>query len=189
MQATRTGRISLTTWLVLGVSAIVGIVAVAMTAIVVVRLNRQVLASAAQIRQTWATPGEVSRDPIAVYAFELATIDETWTAQVADFRIRYPNDAVYENVATAGAVAAVNRIARPPEVGAIHERIAQAWSDREAALGLLARADAPAAQRDRAAELGRSANDALRKAKNELRDLLVQRGVTAADLAIARLSG
>jgi cell division protein FtsL len=184
-------RISLTTWLVLGLCCLVGIVAIAMTVIVIVRLNRQVLASAAELRvgRAAGATADTPRGELVQYAASVGAIEQQWSQAVADFRVRYPDDAVYQSVATAQAVDAVNRLKRPAMVAPLHERWAQAWSDRDAALALLARPAASDADRSRAAELGRKADDELRRVRNELRDFLAGQGISDAEVATARAGG
>ena len=176
-------RLSITTWVVLALCVIVGLAATVITALVVVRLNRQILASAAELRAglggapvSTATADQM-REELSRYAAQHAAIEAQWARAVAEFRLRYPNDPLYESVATAQALQAVNAMPRPAEVGPLHERWAQAWSDRDAALALLARAGGAEAERARAAEMARRADDELRRARNELRDLLVARGI------------
>ncbi|HEY3108909.1 MAG TPA: hypothetical protein VGL23_09160 [Chloroflexota bacterium] len=183
-------RLGLTTWFVLALCALVGAVAIATTVIVIVRLNRQVLASAAELRGGRpATVGaESSRAELVQYAASLVSIEQQWARTVADFRVRYPNDAIYESVATAQTVQAIKELRRPPAVAALHERWAQAWSDRDAALALQARPNASEADRARAAELGRKADDDLRRVRDELRDFLLAQGVSDQEVA-ARASG
>ena len=183
-------RVGLTTWVVLALCALVGIVAVAMTALVIVRLNRQVLASAAELRATLGGAGaisvEQSRLELLEYAAEVERIESAWSQSVADYRLRYPNSPIYESVATAQAIARVNAARRPTAVAAVHERWAQAWSDRDAALALLGKPNASADEVARATELGRKASDDVRRARNELRDLLASRGITDQEVAAAR---
>jgi hypothetical protein len=185
-------QLGLTTWIVLGLCALVGAVAVATTVVVIVRLNRQVLASAAELRSvrpptTAAVEGP--RAELVQYAASLASIERQWARSVAEFRLRYPgNDALYESVATAQVVQAINQLKRPAPVSALHERWAQAWSDRDAALALLARPSVAEADRQRAAELARKAEDDLRRVRNELRDFLVAQGVSEQEVA-ARVTG
>ena len=182
-------RIGLTTWVVLALCGIAGVVAVAMTAVVIVRLNRQILASAAELRATLAAPGlapaEGARGELLHYAAQVEAIENAWAAAVADYRLRYPDSRVYESVATAHAISQINGMRRPAGVGALHERWAQAWSDRDAALQLLAQPNAAEADRTRAAELGRKADDELRRVRNELRDLLQAQGISDQELAAA----
>lgn len=184
-----TRRIGLTTWLVLVLCSLVGIVAVAMTLIVIVRLNRQVLASAAELRgrqlqvSTTGTAATDARAELIQYVTSALAIEQQWADQVAGFRVRYPNDATYSSVATAQAVAAINQLRRPLSVAPLHERWAQAWSDRDAAMALLARPNIADADRTRAAELGRKADDELRRVRNDLRDLLLEQGVGDQELA------
>ena len=186
-------RVGLTTWVVLALCGLVGIVAVAMTAVVIVRLNRQVLASAAELRASLGNPGTVSgeqsRMELLEYAAEVDRIEAAWAQSVAEYRLRYPNSPIYESVATAQAIARVNAARRPPAVAALHERWAQAWSDRDAALALLGKAGATADEAARANELGRKASDEIRRARNELRDLLASRGITDQEVAAARGNG
>jgi hypothetical protein len=182
-------RIGLTTWVVLGLCTLVGIVAVAMTVLVVVRLNRQVLASAAELRAGFAasaTPvADQARADLLAYAGNRAAIETQWAQAVAEYRIRYPNDALYESVVTAQTVRQVNGLKRPPAVGALHERWAQAWSERDAALALLAKPGATDADRSRANEMARSAADELRRNHNELRDLLLAQGASEQEISTA----
>ncbi len=187
MEIPRLGRINATTWIVLGLCAVVGVAAVSMTAIVILRLNRQVLASAAQLRGNLAQADTTLRDDALVYAIQQATIEESWNAQIADYRLRYPNNPVFETVVTASTVATIANLRPPTDVTAIHQRWAQGWSDREAALGLLTSGSPTDVDRARAAELARRANDLIRDARNDLRTLLLARGLREEDLAIARL--
>lgn len=178
-------RIGLTAWLVLGLCVAVGVVAVAMTVVVILRLNRQVLASAAELRTSRpaiAAP-ESPRGELVQYAASVAAIEQQWSDTVAAFQLRYPTSAIYQSVATAQTVAAINQLRRPAAVASLHERWAQAWSDRDAAFALLARPDVAAADRERAAELGRKADDDLRRVRGELRDLLAQQGIAEQDVA------
>src|SRR5438445_10526008 len=112
-----------------------------MTVLVIVRLNRQVLLTAAELRSRpgagAVAPGDV-RGELLQYAASIAAIEQQWSETVADFRTRYPNDATYQSVATAQAVHAINELRRPQGIGPLHERWAQAWSDRDAALWELA---------------------------------------------------
>jgi hypothetical protein len=183
-------RVGLTTWVVLAMCGLVGIVAVAMTAVVIVRLNRQVLASAAELRASLGNPGtisgEQSRMELLEYAAEVDRIESGWAQSVAEYRLRYPNSPIYESVATAHAIAQVNAARRPPAVAEVHERWAQAWSDRDAALALLGKPGATGDEVARANELGRKASDEIRRARNELRDLLASRGITDQEVAAAR---
>lgn len=183
-------RVGLTTWVVLALCALVGVVAVAMTAVVIVRLNRQVLASAAELRASLGNPAamsaEASKIDLLQYAAEVERIESVWAQSVADYRLRYPNSPIYESIATAQAVAQVNGTRRPPAVGEVHERWAQAWSDRDAALSLLAKPSATEEEKARATELGRKASDGVRRARNELRDLLAAQGITDQEVAAAR---
>ena len=184
-------RLGLTTWLVLATCALVGVIAIATTVIVIVRLNRQVLASAAELRggrPAAAVGAESPRAELVQYAASLASIEQQWARTVADFRVRYPNDAIYESVATAQTVQAIKELKRPPAVAALHERWAQAWSDRDAALALVARPNASEVDRARATELGRKADDDLRRVRNELRDYLLAQGVSDQEVA-ARVGG
>ena len=186
-------RVGLTTWVVLALCGLVGVVAVAMTAVVIVRLNRQVLASAAELRASLGSPGsgllEATRSDLLEYAAEVDRIESTWAQSVADYRLRYPNSPIYESVATAHAIVEVNAVRRPTDVGPLHERWAQAWSDRDAALALLGKPGATEEEKARGAELGRRASDEIRRARNELRDLLASRGITEQDVAAARAAG
>jgi hypothetical protein len=183
-------RVGLTTWVVLALCALVGVVAVAMTAVVIVRLNRQVLASAAELRASLGGAGaaamEASRMELLLYAAEVDRIESAWAQAVADYRLRYPNSPIYESVATAHAIAQANAVRRPADVAGVHEKWAQAWSDRDAALALLGRQGASADETARAAELGRKASDEIRRARNELRDLLAGRGISEQEVAAAR---
>jgi hypothetical protein len=186
-------RLGLTTWLVLGLCALVGVLAIATTVVVIVRLNRQVLATAAELRggrpasavapSGSAAPAEGPRAELIQYAASQTAIEQQWARTVADFRLRYPNDAIYESVATAQVVQAIKDLRRPPAVAALHERWAQAWSDRDAALALLARPSVSEADRSRAAELARKADDELRRVRNELRDFLLAQGVSEQEVA------
>src|SRR5438094_10485658 len=101
-------RIGLTTWVVLALCTLVGVVAVAMTVIVVVRLNRQVLASAAELRAGFMTPVASATDParteLLAYAGNVAAIEAQWASAVAEYRVRYPNDVIYSSVVAAPAV-------------------------------------------------------------------------------------
>ena len=184
-------RVGLTTWVVLALCGLVGVVAVAMTAVVIVRLNRQVLASAAELRATLGNPGsggalEASDAELLQYGAEVERIESSWAQAVADYRLRYPNSSIYESIATAQAIAQVNSARRPPPIAEVHERWAQAWSDRDAALALLAKPNATDEEKARAAELGRKASDEIRRARNDLRDLLASRGITDQEVAAAR---
>jgi hypothetical protein len=184
-------RLGLTTWIVLGLCSLVGILAIATTVVVIVRLNRQVLASAAELRSgrpAVAAPADNPRGDLVQYAASLTAIEQQWSRTVADFRLRYPGDAIYESVATAQVVAAINGLKRPPGVAPLHERWAQAWSDRDAALALLARPSPSEADRARAAELARKADDDLRRVRNDLRDFLLAQGVSDQEVA-ARVGG
>ena len=174
----------------LALCGLVGVVAIATTVIVIVRLNRQVLASAAELRgrPVVAAGPESPRGELAQYAASVAAIEQQWARTVADFRVRYPNDAVYDSVATAQVVQAIKELRRPPALAQLHERWAQAWSDRDAALALLVRPNVSEADRARAAELGRKADDDLRRVHNELRDYLLAQGVTEQEVA-ARATG
>ena len=189
MQGIAPRRISLTTWVVLALCAIAGVIAVAMTAVVIVRLNRQILASAAELRATLAAsasaPSEGVRGELLHYAVQTEAIENAWAAAVADYRLRYPDSRVYESVATAHAIAQINAMRRPAPVGALHERWAQAWSDRDAALAILSRTGA-AEETVRANELGRRAADEIRRVRNELRDLLLAQGISERELAAAK---
>src|SRR5262245_21883479 len=183
-------RIGLTTWVVLTLCAAAGIIAVAMTAIVIVRLNRQVLASAANLRASLTVsaatgPSEGALGELLRYAAQVDAIESTWAAAVADYRLRYPDSRVYESVATAQAVAQINGLRRPPSVGALHERWAQARSDRDAALALLSRSGA-ADETARANELGRRASDEIRRGRQAVRDLLLGQGISDRELAAAK---
>ena len=183
-------RVGLTTWVVLALCGLVGIVAVAMTAVVIVRLNRQVLASAAELRASIggasAAAMEASRLDLLRYAADVDRIESAWAASVADYRLRYPNSPIYESVATAHAIAQVNASRRPSDVAAVHEKWAQAWSDRDAALAILGRPGPTDDEKARAAELGRKASDEMRRARNDLRDLLASRGISDQEVAAAR---
>jgi hypothetical protein len=183
-------RVGLTTWVVLALCGLVGVVAVAMTAVVIVRLNRQVLASAAELRASLGNPAagavEPSKMELLQYGADVERIESSWAQSVADYRLRYPNSPIYESIATAQAIAQVNATRRPPAIAEIHERWAQAWSDRDAALALLARPGATEEDRARAAELGRKASDEIRRARNDLRDLLASRGITEQEVTAAR---
>ena len=182
-------RIGLTTWMVLGLCTIVGVIAVAMTVVVIVRLNRQLLASAAELRTGRPAIALAADNPhadLVQYAASVAAIEQQWSQMVAEFHVRYPDDATYQSVATAQVVAAINRLKRPPPVAPLHERLAQAWSDRDAAMALLARPSPSESDRTRAAELARRADDELRRVRNELRDFLLAQGVSDADVAAAR---
>lgn len=184
-------RLGLTTWFVLVLCGLVGVVAIATTVIVIVRLNRQVLASAAELRSgrpTAVAGSEGARAELAQYAASQAAIEQQWARNVADFRLRYPNDAIYQSVATAQTVQAIKELRRPAAVAALHERWAQAWSDRDAALALLARPNTSEADRARAAELGRKSDDDLRRVHDELRDFLLAQGVSDQEVA-ARSTG
>lgn len=182
-------QISFTTWVVLGLCVLVGVVAVAMTVVVVVRLNRQVLASAAEIRAGLTVPAtpvaDQARADLLAYAGRRATVESQWADAVAEYRLRYPNDAIYASVVTAQTVRQANAMQRPPTVAPLHERWAQSWSDRDAALSLLARPDASQADRDRANELARKASDDLRRVHNELHDLLIAQGATEQEITTA----
>ena len=181
-------RIGLTTWLVLALCTAVGVIAVAMTVVVILRLNRQVLASAAEFR-TGRPPiaaADAAKGELLQYAASFDSIDEQWSSAVAGFQARYPNNALYQSVATAQTVDAVNKLRRPTPVAAIHERWAAAWSDRDAAFVLLSRPNAGEADRQRAAELARKADDEMRRVRNDLHDLLQQQGITEQDVATAR---
>ncbi|HEY3081829.1 MAG TPA: hypothetical protein VGM69_18215 [Chloroflexota bacterium] len=182
-------RISLTTWVVLVLCALAGVIAVAMTAVVIVRLNRQVLASAAELRATLvapaSAPSEGVRGELLHYAAQVDAIENAWAAAVADYRLRYPDSRVYESVATAHAIAQINTMRRPAPVGALHERWAQAWSDRDAALAILSRTGA-GEETARANELGRRAADEIRRVRNELGDLLLAQGISERELAAAK---
>jgi len=90
-------------------------------------------------------------------------------------------------VVTASTVATIANLRPPIDVTAVHQRWAQGWSDREAALGLLTSGSPTDADRARAAELARRANYLIRDARNDLRGLLLARGLREEDLAIARL--
>jgi len=182
-------RISLTTWAVLALCVLVGVVAVAMTVIVVVRLNRQVLASAAELRAGLAPSTTPMVDPARAellgYAGSRAQIESQWAATVAEYRVRYPNDAIYASVVTAQTVRQINAMRRPAAVAQLHERWAQAWSDRDAALALLAKPNAADGEKDRGNELGRRATDELRRTHNELTDILVAQGATEQEITTA----
>jgi hypothetical protein len=181
-------RVGVTTWVVLALCAVAGVVAVAMTALVIVRLNRQVLASAAELRATLSAPAsppaDAGRAELLRYAAQVEAIESAWAAAVADYRLRYPDSRLYESVATAQAIARINALRRPADVGQLHERWAQAWSDRDAALATLSRANA-GPEADRASERGRAAADEIRRVRNELRDLLLARGIGERELAAA----
>jgi cell division protein FtsL len=183
-------RVGLTTWVVLALCVLVGVVAVAMTAVVIVRLNRQVLASAAELRASLGSSptgmAEPSKLELLQYAAEVERIESVWAQSIADYRLRYPSSPIYESIATAQAVAQVNGTRRPPAIGDVHERWAQAWSDRDAAMALLGKASATEEEKARAAELGRKATDEVRRARNELRDLLTSRGITDQEVAVAK---
>jgi hypothetical protein len=151
-----------------------------------VRLNRQVLATAAELRggrPAAVVPAESPRAELIQYAASQTAIEQQWARTVADFRMRYPNDAIYESVATAQVVQAIKELRRPPALASLHERWAQAWSDRDAALALLARPNVSEADRSRASELGRKADDDLRRVRNELRDFLLAQGVSDQEVA------
>jgi hypothetical protein len=182
-------QISLTTWVVLGLCVTVGVVAVAMTVVVVVRLNRQVLASAAELRAglpVVATPvADQARAELLAYAGRRAAVEAQWASAVAEYRMRYPNDAIYASVVTAQTVRQVNAMPRPAGVAQLHERWAQAWSDRDAALALLAKPTATEAERDRANEMGRKVSDDLRRGYNELHDTLIAHGATEQEITTA----
>lgn len=182
-------QISLTTWVVIAMCVAVGVIAVAMTVVVIVRLNRQVLASAAEVRAGLAAPvtpaADQARNDLLAYAGRRAAVESQWADAVAEYRLRYPNDAIYASVVTAQTVRQVNGMQRPAAVAQLHERWAQTWSDRDAALALLARPDATASDRDRANELARKASDELRRIHNELRDLLVAHGATDQEITSA----
>ena len=186
-------RVGLTTWVVLALCGLVGVVAVAMTAVVIVRLNRQVLASAAELRASLSSSGaslaEATRMDLVQYAAEVDRIESSWAQSVAEYRLRYPNSPIYESVATAHAISQVNATRRPSEVAAVHERWAQAWSDRDAALALLGKPGATEEEKARGAELGRKASDEVRRARNDLRDLLASQGITEQEVAAARGNG
>jgi hypothetical protein len=186
-------RVGLTTWVVLALCGVVGVVAVAMTAVVIVRLNRQVLASAAELRASLTgasvSATEAGKMDLLQYAAELERIESAWAQSVADYRLRYPNSPLYESVATAHAIAQVNAARRPPLVAEVHERWAQAWSDRDAALAILARPTATDDEKARATELGRKASDGIRRARNDLGDLLAARGISEQEVAAARAGG
>jgi hypothetical protein len=184
-------RLGLTTWFVLALCGLVGVLAIATTVVVIVRLNRQVLATAAELRggrPAAVAPAESPRAELIQYAASQTAIEQQWARTVADFRVRYPNDAIYESVATAQVVQAIKDLRRPPAVAALHERWAQAWSDRDAALALLARPNVSEADRSRAAELGRKAHDDHRPLSNQLRDFQVAQGVSDQEVA-ARAAG
>ena len=191
MEAIGARRISLTTWAVLGLCVLAGVVAVAMTAVVIVRLNRQVLASAAELRA--GIPGSASgtTDPakqeLIDYASAQANLEAQWAQTLADYRAKYPGSGLHESVATAQALTSANAMRRPASVAPLHERWAQAWSDRDAAFALLGKPTPSDDDRSKAAELGRRASDEIRRVRNELRDMLAQRGATEAELAAARL--
>lgn len=180
-------RIGLTTWIVLALCLLVGVVAVAMTAVVIVRLNRQILASAAELRAGLASPSATQVDParteLAAYAATVATIQAQWASAVSSYGLRYPNEPIYASVATAQALQAINEMRRPAAVAAIHERWAQAWSERDAALALLARPGLSEEDRTRATDLARHADDEIRRAQNELRDILIAAGIGESDVA------
>jgi hypothetical protein len=182
-------RISLTTWAVLAMCILVGVVAVAMTVIVVIRLNRQVLVSAAELRAGLAPVTTPTGDPVRAellgYAGTRAQIESQWASAIAEYRLRYPNDAIYSSVLTAQTVRQINSMRRPAALGQLHERWAQAWSDRDAALALLSRPSVGDADRDRANEIGRRATDELRRNHAELTDLLVAQGATDQEIATA----
>lgn len=182
-------QISLTTWVVLALCVLVGVVAVAMTVLVVVRLNRQVLASAAELRAGLSVPTTPVADPVRAellaYAGRRAAVEAEWARAVAEYRLRYPNDVIYASVVTAQTVRQVNAMPRPTSVAPLHERWAQAWSDRDAALALLAKPDASPEERDRANELARGAADELRRVHNELHDQLVAQGATEQEITTA----
>jgi hypothetical protein len=181
-------RLGLTTWLVLALCSAVGIIAVAMTVVVILRLNRQVLASAAEFRTARPAAAAVDspKGELIQYAVSVDSIEDQWASAVAGFQARYPNNVLYQSVATAQTVEAVNKLRRPTPVAAIHERLATAWSDRDAAFVLLSRPNVGDADRQRAAELARKADDELRRVRNDLRDLLQQQGITDQDVASAR---
>jgi alkylation response protein AidB-like acyl-CoA dehydrogenase len=69
-----------------------------------------------------------------------------------------------------------------PSMGTGEVIWAQAWSDRDAALALLARPNLSDADRARAAELSRKADDDLRRVRNELRDFLLAQGIATQDI-------
>jgi hypothetical protein len=182
-------RISLTTWAVLAMCVLVGVVAVAMTVVVVIRLNRQVLVSAAELRAGLApvtTPtGDPARAELLAYAGTRAQIEAQWASAIAEYRLRYPNDAIYSSVLTAQTVRQINSMRRPAPLGQLHERWAQAWSDRDAAFALLSKPNVGDADRDQASAMGRKATDELRRNHAELTDLLVAQGATEQEIATA----
>jgi hypothetical protein len=187
-------RVGLTTWVVLALCGVVGVVAVAMTAVVVVRLNRQVLASAAELRASLSgaggsVVGEAGTMDLLQYAAEVDRIESAWAQSISEYRLRYPNSPIYESVATAHAIVQVNAARRPPLVADVHERWAQGWSDRDAALAILVRPTVTDEEKGRANELGRKASDEIRRARNDLRDLLAERGISEQEVAAARASG
>src|SRR5262249_6968985 len=147
-----------------------------MTVVVVVRLNRQVLASAAELRAGLSpstTPiADPARAELLGYAGSRAQIESQWASAVAEYRMRYPNDAIYSSVVTAQTVRQINAMRRPSGVAQLHERWAQAWSDRDAAFASLAKPNASDGEKDRANELSRKATDELRRNYNELSDML-----------------
>lgn len=175
-------RIGLTTWIVLIICLAVGVIAATMTVVVIVRLNRQLIASAAELRANLvATPGVVTEDSprsaLVDYAQRQAAVEAQWAAAIADYQVRYANSPVYESIATAQTRQKIDQMMRPPMVAQIHERWAQAWSERDRAYAILAQPTVTEEEREQAAELARAADDEIRRLRNELRDLLIANGV------------
>ena len=180
-------RIGATTWLVLITGILVGLVAIVMTVVVVVRLNRQILASAAEFRVARGLTSPVGSDDARIellkYAATRTAIENEWADAQADMLARYPNDPNYANAVTAVTVRAVNGLRRLSSVSGIHERWAQAWSDREAAMRIPANASAD--EKLKASELARKASDEIRRTRNELQDLLNTAGATDQEILAA----
>src|SRR5437868_2633544 len=97
-------RVSFTTWVVLGLCVVVGVLATLVTVQVVIRLNRQILASAAELRAglTVPTPEATAavRAALADYAARQAEIEAQWERTIADYALRHPNEPIYRSVAT-----------------------------------------------------------------------------------------
>ena len=151
-----------------------------MTVVVVVRLNRQILASAAEFRVARGLTSTVGSDDARVellrYAATRTAIETEWAEAQADLLARRPNDPNYAIAVTTVTVRAVNGLRRLASVSSVHERWAQAWSDRESAMSIPATASAE--EKLRASELARKASDEIRRTRNDLQDLLSGAGAT-----------
>ena len=158
-----------------------------MTVVVVVRLNRQILASAAEFRVarglTSPAGSDDSRIELLRYAATRSAIEIDWADAQADMVARHPNDPSYARAVTTVTVRSINGLRRSATVSAIHERWAQAWSDREAAMGVPATASAE--DRQKASELARGASDVIRRTRNDLQDLLGTAGATDQEILTA----